>query len=151
MTSCVVIVVAVLGCGGSSSPPPTHAVTRPRATMAWDTGDECLPRHQQSDPCVRLSSADASAMRDAILARLRETNDMPDVGLVLELAERPIAQWTANAYQFEATSAPGHPGEAVELSASEHVDSATIAGFRCLLVRADGAWAVLELAPFAAM
>lgn len=116
--------------------------------MAWDLG-ECAPRKTDDAPCVHLTMADTSSIRTAILAYLDTVGDMPDIGLARRLAEPPIAQWTATSHQFASVIAPDHPGEAVELVASERVDTTTVAGFRCLLVRHDGTWTVVELAPYA--
>jgi hypothetical protein len=39
---------------------------------------------------------------------------------------------------------------AIALHATEQVDTSMSTGFTCVLVRAEGAWTVVQLSPFAA-
>jgi hypothetical protein len=145
----VALGAAAIGCG--SSPPSQRPVPRPRATMVWDTGGECLPRSEDADPCVHLTAGDVSVIREAIITRLRGIKDMPDLEFMLRLAERPIAQWTASTYDFEARRAADHPGDAMLLTVREQQDGGMVAGFRCVLARAGNGWEILDLSSYAAM
>ncbi len=136
----------VLAACGSPKPALDDPPARHRATQVW--GDDCLPKVEDRDPCVKVTAADASAIRDAILGYLRDVKDLPDASLVERLALPPIAQWTTSAYEFRATTAGGH--EAVSLRATDQVDSTMTAGFTCTLSHADGAWTVISLSPYAA-
>jgi hypothetical protein len=140
--------VLLLGCGGNPPPPPVHEHAAPRVTMIWGTG-ECIPRQRETDPCVQLTSADATAIRAAILAYLDTQNDMPDKDLVQRLASAPIAQWTTSAYAVTADAMPGQ-NAGLELKAFERVDATTTAGFTAALVHTSDSWMVIALSPYAA-
>jgi hypothetical protein len=142
-TLVLVALAAAAGCG--SSPPAERPVARPRATMVWDTGGECLPRAEEADPCVHLTAGDVSVIREAIIAHLRGIKDMPDLDFMLRLAERPIAQWSASSYELEARR------DAIALTVREQQDGGMVAGFRCVLARTGDTWEVRDLSSYAAM